>query len=386
MSVTIGIFCIVGIWTLTDSLEKNIRQNIDEMGDKIIYIQKIPWIFGGTFKWWEYQSRPTPTVKEYKRLTKECNKEIVKQTAFFYEFGSNKVKSKIEELTKVQCVAIQGEFFDITKWKIEYGRPFNSFELNKGKNVAVIGHSMAVNLFSGDNPVGRSMKVNGVNVTIIGVMEYQGQSMGSQGYDDKMVLPAIFASRFASPRNSRSAAIVVNGHENIDMKVLDLELKRIMRSMRRLKPKEKDDFAINKLTMFSDLLTQTFVYINISGWVIGGLSLLVGGFGIANIMFVSVSERTGVIGLQKSLGAKRKFILMQFLVESVVLCMIGALLGLIIVFFGSILMNTFTDFTVHFSFSILLISVTIAVVIGLIAGIVPANNASNLDPVVAIRK
>ena len=387
LGITIGIFCIVAILTATHSLEQNIRSNVDKMGDNIVYIQKWPWGFGGSYQWWDYMNRPEASIQEYKRISEEGNKELIKETAFFFEFGNNTVKSKIEEISGVKATAVIGDFFEINKWDIIYGRSFTNFENAKGKNVAILGYNIALNLYHGDNPLGKDIKLNGSKITVIGILAKQGNSIGGQQHDDVVVLPGMYATRFAKP-NTRgvSSSIVIKGIDEVELKQVDVEVTRIMRSIRKLKPKDKDNFAINKLTMFSESLNQTFGVIDLVAVVIGLFSLLVGGFGIANIMFVSVKERTSIIGLQKSLGAKRSFIMSQFLIEAIFLCIVGALIGIVIVIGLGLAASKFTEFKIFFSTSIFLSGIGISIFIGLVAGLAPARKAARMDPVVAIRK
>lgn len=386
LGITIGIFCIVAIFTATYSLEQNIRSNIDKLGDKIVYIQKWPWAFGGNYQWWDYVNRPETDLSEYKRIKNESNPEIISQTAFFFEFGKNKLKSKVQEISDVKVTAINGDFFEINQWEILAGRSFTELELNTGKNVAILGYNLALNLYLGQNPIGKTFKVNGNTMTVIGILAQQGQMLGGQQYDDIVVMPGIYATRFAKPNTGGvSSAIVIKGFENTEISLLDFEIKRVMRSARKLRPKDDDNFAINKLTMFSDGLSQTFGVIDLVAGVIGFFSLLVGGFGIANIMFVSVKERTSIIGLQKALGARRKFILSQFLFEAVFLCVIGALLGILLVVGLSYLASAFSSFKIYFSPQIMAGGIGISIVIGLIAGIAPALLAARMNPVEAIR-
>ncbi len=387
LGITIGIFCIVSILTATHSLEQNIRANVDKLGDKIVYVQKWPWGFGGSYNWWEYLNRPEANIAEYKRLSKEADRSLVKDVAFFFEFGNNNVKSPLQEVSDVGITAVMGDFFKINQWELASGRTFNDMELAKGKNAAILGYSLALSLYNGQNPEGKSVLINGNKVNIIGVLVKQGNAIGGPQYDDVMVLPAVFAQKFAKPNTQGvKSSIVINGHEDVPLKSLDFEIKRIMRSIRKLKPRDKDDFAINKLTMISDQLNQTFGMIDIAALIIGGFSLLVGGFGIANIMFVSVKERTSIIGLQKALGAKRNFIMSQFLFEGVILCIAGALIGILFVFALGTLASHFTSFKIYFSSTIFMLGVAISIVIGLIAGISPALLAARMDPVEALRK
>ena len=387
LGITIGIFCIVAILTATYSLEQNIRSNVDKMGDNIIYIQKMPWGFGGSYEWWDYINRPEASIQEYKRIADEGNPKLIKETAFFYEFRNNTVKSKIEEISGVKATAVMGSFFEINQWNVKYGRSFTHFENTTGKNVGILGYNIASNLYHGDNPLGKEIKLNGSKITVIGILEKQGNSIGGPQYDDVIVLPGIYAKRFAKPNsNGVSSAIVVKGADNIALKQVDVEVTRIMRSIRKLRPRDKDNFAINKLTMFSESLDQTFGVIDMVAVVIGIFSLLVGGFGIANIMFVSVKERTPIIGLQKSLGAKRSFIMSQFLIEATFLCIIGALIGILIVIGLGFVASRFTEFKIFYSMSIFLWGIGISVFIGVLAGIAPALLAARMDPVVAIRK
>lgn len=387
LGITIGIFCIVAIFTATYSLEQNIRSNVDKLGDKIVYIQKWPWGFGGNYQWWDFLNRPETDIREYKRIAKESNKELVKNSAFFFEFGGNKAKSPLEEISDIKITAVMGDFFQINQWELATGRTFTDFETSKGKNTAILGYNLALNLFAGANPVGREIKVNGHLVDVIGVLQLQGQAIGGPQYDDVAVLPGVFATKFKKP-NTRgvSSAIIIKGQDEVELKLLDFEIKRIMRSQRKLRPKDKDNFAINKLTMVSDNLSQTFGVIDIVAVIIGGFSLLVGGFGIANIMFVSVKERTGIIGLQKALGAKRNFIMTQFLFEAILLCIIGAIIGILIVIGLGYLASTFSTFQIYYSTRIFASGIGFSIVIGLVAGIAPALLAARMDPVVALRK
>ncbi len=387
LGVTIGIFSIVLVLTATYSLERNIRDNIDKLGDNIVYVQKWPWSFGSGYKWWEYMNRPEASLKEYRRLQKEGNPQLFQYTSFVFEVGRNKAKSADEEINQIGFTALEGDFFEINQWPITDGRLFTQVETEKGRNVAILGYEVATNLFPKGNPVGQKFKLNGINTQVIGVLEKQGAALGGNGYDEKILIPAAFGYKFTRPGKSGvNSSIIIKGFDEASLAQIEFEIDRIMRSIRKTRPKEPNDYAVNKLTMFSDGLTQTFTVIKLVGWLIGGFSLLVGGFGIANIMFVSVKERTGIIGLQKALGAKRNFILSQFLMESVILSLIGAIAGIVMVIILGALVSRYTEFTIFQSAGIMLQGVIVSAFIGIIAGIIPAFSAARLDPVVALRK
>ncbi|MDQ6845762.1 MAG: FtsX-like permease family protein, partial [Bacteroidota bacterium] len=193
-----------------------------------------------------------------------------------------------------------------------------------------------------------------------------------------------FARQIFNEDNS-NPAIMVKGKENVSEGAIADELEGVMRSIRKLSPKQEDNFTLNKISSFSDRVSSLFSSINLGGWAIGVLSLVVGAFGIANIMFVTVKERTAMIGLKKAIGAKRRSILSEFLLEAAIICIMGGLFGLLLVYILTVVLTNFFDFPVYISGSILTLAISICVIIGILSGIIPAYIASRLDPVVAIR-
>lgn len=384
LGVTMGIFSIITVFTLVDALENNIRSSVEDLGDDVVFIQKWPWGGGGgEYKWWEYVSRPKPSLSEFKILEKRV--ESADGSAFIVEFNKN-LKYRNSSIENNRIHATSKHYNVVRNFEIEKGRYFSDAEFKNGTPLCIIGDYVVENLFGPIDPVGKTIKVGGIKVTVIGTFKREGESMIGFSTDDLVLVPLNFArsivnikSRFVEPW------IMVKADEFSNNKKLKDELTGIMRSVRRLKPKEKVNFALNETGILSKGLGDFFGVVNKIGWIIGGFSLLVGGFSIANIMFVSVKERINIIGIQKALGAKNGFILFQFLSESVFLCLIGGTIGLILIYIGTILVTQFTEIDMTLSTSNISLGLLISTAIGLISGIIPAWSAARLDPVIAIR-
>jgi putative ABC transport system permease protein len=382
LGITIGIFAMVSVFTMVDSLENNIRSSISSLGDNVIYVAQMPWDFDPNQAWWDYIRRPQPDLDEFKMLKKQLqNAESVAMLVG----GSHTVKYKNNSMDNVQGTGVTSEYNKIWDLKIEKGRYITELESNSGRPVTVIGADIASSLFGTNNPLGKKIKIKGRKVEVIGVIEKEGESMMGQSNDRKMFMPLQFARNFYNLRSRSSGAVIMVKAKPNSLDALTDELTGVMRSLRKLKPKVKDNFALNKMSMISQGFDQIFGVINISGFVIGIFSILVGGFSIANIMFVSVKERTSLIGIQKSLGAKNFFILFQFLFESVFLCLIGGAVGLFFIFIGTLVMTYVADFPTTLGLNNILLGFGLSAGIGIIAGIVPSYKASRLDPVEAIR-
>ena len=382
LGITIGIFAMVSVFTMVDSLENNIRNSISSLGDNVIYVAKMPWDFDPNQAWWDYIRRPQPDLDEFKMLKKQLqNAESIAMVLG----GSTTIKYENNSIQSVESNGVTAEYNDIWDLSIERGRYITELESNSGRPVSVIGADIATTLFGNGNPIGKKIKVKGRKVAVIGVMEKEGESMMGPSNDRKILMPLQFARNFYNLRSRNSGAVIMVKAKSGAIDALTDELTGIMRSLRKLKPKIGDNFALNKMSMISQGFDQIFGVINISGFVIGLFSILVGGFSIANIMFVSVKERTSLIGIQKSLGAKNFFILFQFLFESVFLCLIGGAVGLLLIFLGTLVMTYVANFPTTLGLNNILLGFGLSACIGIIAGIIPSYKASRLDPVEAIR-
>jgi len=325
LGISIGIFTIISVFTAVDSLEHKIKSSVESLGDNVIYIQKWPWTFGPNYAWWDYLKRPQPGFREMQKL--EDKVTYVEAMAFLTNIGGVLVKYRNNNITDIGIVGVSHDYDKVRPTVIEKGRYFTEIESNLGKNVAIIGYTVAGVLFGDKNPVGETIHVKNRKFTVIGVIEKEGESMVNNSYDEGILIPLNYARTVINVRSdSHHSFIIAKAKDGIPLVELENDLRGAMRSLRRQRPLEKDSFALNKASMLMSLLTPMFILINLIGWIIGGFSVLVGGFGIANIMFVSVKEQTNIIGIQKALGAKNYFILIQFLFESIALCMMGGVI------------------------------------------------------------
>ena len=389
LGVTIGIFTIIAVFTMVDSLEKNIKDSLSFLGSGVIYVDKWPFTADskGEYRWWDFWKRPNPSYKEFKRF--EENLTNYSEIAIFV--GANTtVKRKNNSLGDVSLVGGSYGYGNLFEVDIDKGRYFNLVEIESGRNVVIIGSNVSDALFpNSPNPVGEQIKIKNLKYRVIGVIKREGESfMGFDSKDDHCVIPYnAFRKMYTTGTglwNERGSTIGIKGRErDIGLVELESELTGLLRSLRGLKPKENDSFALNRPEAIANVLSGVFDVLGIAGWVIGGFSILIGGFGIANIMFVSVKERTNIIGIQKSLGAKNYFILFQFLFEAIFLSCIGAGVGLLLVYFITFIPMGSLEVTL--SFKNIVLGIVVASTIGVVSGIIPAALAARLDPVIAIR-
>ncbi|MCF8230567.1 MAG: ABC transporter permease [Bacteroidales bacterium] len=383
LGITIGIFAVISVFTVFDSLERELRSSINQFGTKVLFIQKWPWSVGQSdYPWWKYMNRPQPSVEEQERIINQA--ATVKYAAFMTNVDRNvELGSAAVESTMISGVSYQ--YSEVMAFDVQRGRYFTRLETNAGRNVALIGSKIKNALFGDVEAVGKEIKVSGRKVTVIGVLKEEGEDPFGESHDWQVLVPVNYLRRLADLRDVGST-IMVKGKDRVSIEEMKAEIRGIMRSARRLKPGAEDNFAVNETSILTQGFDQFFGVVSMVGWLIGGFSLLVGGFGIANIMFVSVKERISQIGIQKSLGAKKYFILLQFLFEAVFLSLIGGMFGLLFVFLGAVLANSF-DAGIHFVLTAgnIILAIGVSGIIGLMAGLIPAFQASRLDPVEAMR-
>jgi putative ABC transport system permease protein len=381
LGITIGIFSIISVLTVFDSLERSMRKGIDSLGSNVLFIQKYPWIMNGEFQWWKYYQRPQPNIKDLREIQK---RSVAAEGSALFIDVSRTVHYMGNRIEDVSVMAITHDFAKIMPMDIANGRYFAPIESASGKSVIILGSNIAENLFNSLDPVGRKVKVFNKKLEVIGVLKKEGEDLFGNTSDNQVIIPMNFA-RTVLDIDNISSTIVVRAKPHITNAELLDELTGIMRSIHKLKPSADSDFAINETDIISQSFDQLFSIIALVGWIIGGFSLIVGGFGIANIMFVSVRERTNIIGIQKSLGAKNFFILIQFLFEAIFLSLIGGAVGLILVYAGSYFGSAALGFEIVLTWNKIIVGIATSSAIGLLAGYIPALMASRLDPVEAMR-
>lgn len=385
--VTVGIFSIVAVFCAVDSLKANIMEGVQSFGSDIVYIDRFPMAQeegedGEPLQWWDYLQRPEITEENFEYVARNA---ALAESVVYVIMGNGNASYRRNSYSNAFLVITTDGLENVMSYSLAEGRDFSQMEIRGGSNVTILGYNVAQELFGDSYPVGKKVKVKGGSATVVGVLEKQGESMVSiVNTDDAVILPlqfgkTVLASAWGSGMMMAAPAEGVSRDAFID------ELRLLLRSCRGLSPSERDDFAINEMTFLLDMLDSVFRGISKAGWIIGAFSLIIGGFGIANIMFVSVQERMNQIGIQKALGAKRYVILTQFMVEASFLSLAGGLVGIFLVFLISIPVNAVSEyFTIILSPDNAIAGMLIAVVLGILSGLIPAWKAATVDPVRAI--
>ncbi|WP_028789158.1 ABC transporter permease [Terrimonas ferruginea] len=383
--ITIGIFCIIGVLATVNSLQQNIQNEINSLGSNTIYVDKWDYTAGGgpDYPWWKFVNRPVPKYGEIQQIKNRTS--YAKYVAFRIQVTDN-VEYRGTLLNNINIYGVSDDFENIQPLEIPWGRYLSDPEFNYGSAVVVLGHDVAEKLLGAtDYAVGREVTIRGKKLLVAGVIKKQGKQMiGGWDFDQSVIIPYRFARNIMNELKA-DPVILVQGKDNVPSRALKDELTGAMRAIHKLSPTQEADFALNDINDLSQSVSEAFVGLNIGGAIIGGISLIVGLFGVANIMFVTVRERTSQIGLKKAIGAKKGIILTEFLLESAFLCIIGGLIGLTLVFVLAQILSRALDFPVFISVDNMIWTFVICVTVGIVAGIIPASQAARMDPVVAIR-
>lgn len=384
LGITIGIVSIIGVFTAIDSLKNNIKGSIESLGTNVVFVQKWPWSFGEDYPWWKYMNRPVPSYKEMQSI--QSRSQLAEATVIIAT--SNKtVKQASNSIENATITAATHDYYKVRNFELSEGRYFTDSESASGKNVCIIGSDIADVLFPNDYAVGKEIKLMGRKLTVLAVFAKEGNSILGSSADNLVLIPYHFAKTIIDVKSERTdPSIYVKAKENVTNADLIEELAFIMRSERRIKPMQDETFALNETKMLSQGFEGLFAIINLAGLFIGGFSIIVGGFGISNIMFVSVKERTNQIGIQKALGAKNYFILLQFLIESVLLSVLGGIIGLVFLGTLAFVSSKIFDLDIYLQFNNIALGLIISFVIGVVSGVAPSYQAAKLNPVEAIRQ
>jgi len=380
--IAFGIFCIIGVLTAVNSLERNIQNEVKSLGTNTIYIDKWDYSGGPDRPMWKYQARPTPKYEEAAMVRQRS--QLLLDISFLMQTISN-ISSTNDVIQNASTYGIIESQMTIQPISFDQGRYFSSSEFTSGANVCLIGFTNAESLFGNtQRALGKQIEIRGKKATIVGVIKKEGKNFIGWDYDNCVMLPYKFCKQLFA-ENFSNSILIAKGKEGVSTAALNDELEGIMRQIRKLSPLQEDNFSLNSVEAFSKAITGFFSILNVIGAIIGGISLIVGLFGIANIMFVTVKERTPVIGLKKAVGAKKTSILFEFLLEAVILCLMGGAIGIFFVFVGTIIFSNLLNFPIFISIPMLIAATIVCVVVGVLAGIFPASRAAKMDPVVAIR-
>jgi len=384
LGITIGIFAVISVFTFVDSWNRKIRQSLSSLGDDVVYIEKWPWEFGGDYPWWKYMNRPSAQFREMEWLRSRT--QSARAVTMTYNLDGGTATAGDLGMNAVSVRAVAADYHLLRNFELSSGRYFHSSELDRGSRSLVLGAQAAEELFPAGNALGKPVKVMGQQFRVVGVLAAEGNNALGTSLDEEFLVPLNLVRRIKGNNLDEVNPMIIAGPvEGVPIAELKAELRGHLRAFRRLKPTQEDNFAVNQVSFLANQLEMLFASMRMIGWLIGGFSMLVGGFGIANIMFVSVFERIGQIGIQKAMGARNGFIMWQFLVESVILSLLGGILGVLLVEVMARLAAMLMEEELRLTFDNIVLALGVSTLIGMLAGLLPALRAARLDPVEAIR-
>ena len=386
LGITIGIFCIISVQSAVNSLQDNVMNSLKKLGDNVIYISKQPWNEDPHTNYWKYMRRPDPSYDDYEAI--KAKVKTAGPASFDVYIGFRTLKFRSNSVERVFCLASTYDFNELYNVEYDKGRYYTPTEYHYAMNKVLIGYEVADKLFGSVDPIGKKIDMNGRDMEVIGVFKKSGKDiLRVMDFDNAIMISYELAKKVANVKATAiwGSGLNVEAAEGVGVEQLKDDLTGVLRAERKLKPREENNFALNTLSILAKLMGNVFSVLNMVGFIIGIFAILVGMFSVANIMFVSVKERTNIIGIKKALGAKRGVILLEFLIESVILCIIGGVIGLGLVFVTLMALKSVLPFEIYLDLGNVIWGLTISILVGIISGLIPALQAARMDPVDAIR-
>jgi len=378
LCIIIGIVMVTLMNAISNGMDAEFDKSMAMIGQNIIYVQKQPWNRGPNYKWWKYRSRRdmklryVDEIREYSRLASAVSAEAARGTS---------MRHKDLSVDGVYMAGVTNRYFDTAGLNIARGRAFTSEEIRRGAKVVVIGATIAEKLFVNEDALGKQIRIQGQKFRVIGILEKQGKFLGLRDMDQRAIAPISAYGQIFGLRSGIQIAVKFPSEEI--MKKGQYEIEGIMRRIRQLDAKQEDDFEINKPEAFKAQLESFKSGLYLVGGALTALSLIIGGIGVMNIMFVSVRERTKEIGIRKAVGAKAWEIMYQFLIEAIAMCLMGGIVGLAVAYPLSLLINQI--FVASIDLSVVVAAFVLCSLVGIIFGIIPAYKAAKSDPIESLR-
>lgn len=376
--IVIGIVSVTAMNTISDGIDRTFEESMDILGRNVVYVSKWPWGFGGEYKWWEYRNRREMEFDYVEEL-----QNLIPSATYISGSVSRSTSVRYQDRT-VEGATIHGataSYFETAGLGIETGRAFSDSDEQRSAKVVVIGSGVADALFPGQDPLGQQVRIRGQRFLVIGTLEAVGNFMGMSSQDNQVIVPSTAMMSIYDVRNGVELAVQFMDESQLEDG--EFEVIGAMRQLRGLDPLVDNDFAINKAALFEQEFQGMKMIIYGIGIFLTGLALFVGGIGVMNIMYVSVKERTKEIGIRKAVGAKSWEILLQFLMEAIVICLLGGLIGVILSVGVTEVINQF--FVAYLNWTTVLQAILICAMVGILFGYLPSSKAAKSDPIESLR-